>query len=72
MRESFVEDEKRVSAEIDIVRQELKAVQNDLSTLDKQTMDLEKKKSVSELAMKAKLRVEDNTRVAYKPFKQRS
>lgn len=58
MRESFVEDEKKFSVEIDVIRQELKLIQGNLATLDKQTADLEKKKSVSELAMKAKLRVE--------------
>jgi hypothetical protein len=58
MRESFIEDERRFSAEISIARQELTAIQGSLATLDKQTEALEKKRSVSELAMKAKLRVE--------------
>jgi Protein of unknown function (DUF3732)/AAA domain len=58
MRESFIEDERKFSIEIEIVRQELKTIQENLITLDKQTEALQKKRSVSELAMKAKLRVE--------------
>lgn len=58
MRESFVEDERRFSAEIAVVRQELATIQGHLAGLDKQTEALEKKRAVSELAMKAKLRVE--------------
>lgn len=58
MRESFVEDEKKFSSEIKNVRKELTIIQENLATLDKQTEDLQKKKPVSELAMKAKLRVE--------------
>jgi Protein of unknown function (DUF3732)/AAA domain len=58
MRESFIEDERKFSSEIETVRSELKIIQGDLSTLDKQTLDLGKKISISELAMKAKLRVE--------------
>lgn len=58
MRESFVEDEKKLSSEIDVVRQELKLIQGNLTVLDNQTEDLRRKRSVSELAMKAKLRVE--------------
>jgi len=58
MRESFVEDERKFSAEIAVVRQELTTIQGNLAGLDKQTEALEKKRTVSELAMKAKLRVE--------------
>lgn len=58
MRESFVEDERKFSAEIAVVRQKLTTIQRNLASLDKQTDALEKKRSVSELAMKAKLRVE--------------
>jgi hypothetical protein len=58
MRESFVEDERRFSAEIAVVRQELTTIQGLLAELDKQTEALQKKRAVSELAMKAKLRVE--------------
>jgi hypothetical protein len=58
MRESFVEDEKKITSEIEIVRQELRNIQENLATLDKQTDELKKQRSISELAMKAKLRVE--------------
>ena len=58
MRESFVEEGRRFSAEIAVVRQELTIIQENLAGLDKQTEALEKKRPVSELAMKAKLRVE--------------
>ena len=58
MRESFAEDERKFSAEIAVVRQELTIIQENLAALDKQTSALEKKRSVSELAVKAKLRVE--------------
>ena len=58
MRESFVEDERRFSAEIGVVRQELTTIQGLLDELDKQTEALVRKRAVSELAMKAKLRVE--------------
>lgn len=58
MRESFVEDERKFSAEIALVRQELTFIQGNLAALDNQTEALERKRSVSELAMKAKLRVE--------------
>ncbi len=58
MRESFLEDEKNLSSRIGVLRQKLDLIQGDLSTLDKQTKDLENKRSMSELAMKAKLRVE--------------
>jgi Protein of unknown function (DUF3732)/AAA domain len=58
MRESFVEDEKKFTSEIEIVRQELRKIQETLATLDKQTDELKKQRSISELAMKAKLRVE--------------
>ncbi|MFH1494743.1 MAG: DUF3732 domain-containing protein [Pseudomonadota bacterium] len=58
LRESFVEDERKFSSEIEGTRQELKIIQGALSTLEKQTTDLEKKRSISELALKAKLRVE--------------
>jgi hypothetical protein len=58
MRESFIEDEKKLSSEIEVVRQELMIIQGHLEKLDKQTEDLKNKRSMSELAMKAKLRVE--------------
>lgn len=58
MRESFVEDERKFSAEITVVRQELTALQEHLAALDKQTEALKNRRTVSELAMKAKLRVE--------------
>lgn len=58
MRESFVEDEKNFTSEIEVVRQELRMIQENLATLDKQTDELKKQRSISELAMKAKLRVE--------------
>lgn len=58
MRESFAEDERKFSAEIALVRQELTIIQENLAALDRQTTALEKKRSVSELALKAKLRVE--------------
>lgn len=58
MRESFVEDEKKFSSEIETVRKELVVIQENLTTLDKQTSALEKQRSIPELAMKAKLRIE--------------
>lgn len=58
MRESFVADEKILSNKIEAVRQELSNIQQEIIKFDKQTQDLSNKKTVSELAMKAKLRVE--------------
>lgn len=58
MRESFVEDVKTLSAQIVEIREELKVIQEKMALLDKQTADLEKERPVSELAIRAKLRVE--------------
>ncbi len=58
LRESFLEDERKFSAEIAATKQELKSIQDNLAVLDKQTVNLEKTRSVSELATKAKLGVE--------------
>ncbi|MGC1182313.1 DUF3732 domain-containing protein [Legionella sp.] len=58
MRESFAEDERRFSAEIENKHNDLKHVLEKLAILDKQTTDLSKKRPVSELAIKARLRIE--------------
>ncbi|MFY9260179.1 MAG: DUF3732 domain-containing protein [Gallionella sp.] len=58
MRESFIADEQRLTKEIDEDKQKIKVVQNHLEELDKQIDALGRNRSMPELAMKEKLRLE--------------
>jgi hypothetical protein len=58
MRETFEAGEREVDTQIRLKRGELKSVQTEIDALDKQTKELERGRSMSELAIKAKTRVE--------------
>jgi hypothetical protein len=58
IREAFEADEARIHADISKVREKLAAVESHLATLDRQVDVMRGGRSMSELALKVKLRVE--------------
>ena len=58
LRESFEADEQRLTKSIEVRREEIQAVEAQIAALDRQIVELQKRRPMSELAIKAKLRVE--------------
>ncbi|AXI03701.1 DUF3732 domain-containing protein [Aquirhabdus parva] len=58
MRESFHEDKKNIDNQINTIKLKLSSINNAIKALDQQTIHLEKKRSLPELATKAKLHIE--------------
>jgi predicted DsbA family dithiol-disulfide isomerase len=59
LRESFEVDEQRLSKEISGVREEIRQIETQIAALKEQIDELDKRRPISELAIKAKLRVEN-------------
>ncbi|WP_052107377.1 DUF3732 domain-containing protein [Pseudomonas chlororaphis] len=57
-RESFREEEKKILKEISAVKEKLSGIQEKINTLDLQLGDLENKKTLDELALKVKVKLE--------------
>ena len=58
MRETFEAEEREIDNQLRVKKDELRAVQAELDELDKQTKELVRGRSLSELSMRAKTRVE--------------
>lgn len=58
VRESFESDAKRLSDEITSFQSQVHALDEQIALIEKQSEDLKKRRSLGELALKAKLRVE--------------
>ncbi|BDU18617.1 DUF3732 domain-containing protein [Dyella sp. GSA-30] len=58
MRETFEAEEREIDSQIRSRKEELKSVQAEIDVLDKQTAELARGRSISELAIRAKNRVE--------------
>lgn len=58
MRETFEAGEREVDNQMRLKREELKSVQTEIDVLDKQTAELARGRSMSELSIRAKTRVE--------------
>lgn len=58
MRETFETEVREIESQIRLKKEELKVVQANIDALDKQTAELERGRSIAELAIRAKTRVE--------------
>ncbi len=58
LRESFEADEKQIAEQIAGLQKQIALLNNRIALIDKQTADLQNKRSLNELIMKSKLRVE--------------